>query len=53
MGVKIRSLGVLGWQDFSFWVIGCIDFYLIDIRVKVVWNDGSGVDRERGFQPSR
>lgn len=38
---------------FTVGIRGYIGFSLDDIRVKVVWNDGSGVDRERVFQPSR
>lgn len=38
---------------FFYWDRAYIGFPLDDVRVKVVLNDGSGVDRERVFQPSR
>ena len=38
---------------FTVGIRGYIGFSLDDIRVKLVWNDGSGVDREKVFQPSR
>lgn len=40
-------------EYFTVGIRGYIGFPLDDVRVKVVWNDGSGVDRERVFQPSR
>lgn len=38
---------------FFYWDRAYIGFPLDDVRVKVVLNDGSGVDRERVFQSSR